>query len=82
MKLELFLSQLFKVQAKKGYIQINEDKIVLYNIIDSKLGIYDSSNTNMVKNRLIQLENNILMNNLIDKLSKEYKIESKLNIEE
>lgn len=77
-----FLSQLFKVQAKKGYIQINEDKIVLYNIIDSKLGIYDSNNTNMVKNRLIQLENNILMNNLIDKLSKEYKIESKLNIEE
>lgn len=72
-----FLSQLFATPAKEGVINL-EGKVVLYKITDSKLGQYDSSKDEMVKQTLVQIQDQELMANLIKRLELQFEIQSSI----
>ena len=76
-----FLNRLFSSMSKKGQIEI-EDKIVLYNINDSRLSKYDSSKDNIVKSTLSELQNSELMTSFVNSLEKRYEVQSTLNTKE
>jgi len=74
----LFAVALFAVTEKKGQINI-EDKIVLYNINDSRLSKYDSEKDNIVKSTLSNLQNSELMSSFVKRLESRYEVQSTLS---
>ena len=68
-----FLQQLFTSLEKKGSIDLGE-KVVLYEILDSKLGSYDASKDMLVSKNIEQLKNNEIFINLIKNLKLKYEI--------
>jgi len=76
-----FLNKLFTNTEKKGKITIG-DKVVLYEIHDTKLASYDSTKDEAVKTTMNNLLNQELMNNLIKNLEKRYEVQSSINFEE
>ena len=73
-----FLNALFAVTEKKGQINI-ENKIVLYNINDSRLSKYDSEKDNIVKSTLSNLQNSELMSSFVKRLESRYEVQSTLS---
>ncbi len=76
-----FLNQLFSTTLKTGTIKIN-DKVVLFRINSSKLGSYDKSQDETVKNTLVQLQSEELMINLVKRLENKYEVQSSIEIKE
>ncbi|MGB5792781.1 peptidylprolyl isomerase [Poseidonibacter sp.] len=70
-----FLNELFSSTVKSGIVNLN-DKVVLYKVRDSKLGEYDKSKDELVKNTLSQLINQELMVNLVKRLENTFEIQS------
>lgn len=70
-----FLNELFSSTVKSGIVNLN-DKVVLYKVRDSKLGDYDKSKDQLVKNTLSQLINQELMVNLVKRLENTFEIQS------
>lgn len=70
-----FLNQLFASKDKKGQITL-ANKVVVYDIINSKLGQYDSKKDEVVKSMIKQLQNSELMVNLVKRLETKYEIQS------
>lgn len=75
-----FLNELFTVTNKEGYIKLN-NKVVLFKILDSRLGSYDKSKDEAVKSTLTQLQSQELMTNLIKRLENTYEIQSSIEPE-
>ncbi len=76
-----FLKQLFSSSKKEGSIKLN-DKIVLYKIEGSSLGEYDSSKDKSIENTLVQIKEQELMNNLLQKLESTFEVKSSLKEKE
>jgi len=76
-----FLNQLFSATTKSGIIKLN-DKVVLYRINNSRLGTYDETRDASVKNMLIQLQSEELMNNLVKRLENTFEIQSSIEVKE
>ena len=76
-----FLNQLFSTTLKTGTIKIS-DKVVLFRINSSKLGLYDKSQDETVKNTLVQLQSEELMINLVKRLENKYEVQSSIEIKE
>jgi len=73
-----FLNALFAVTVQKGQINI-EDKIVLYNINDSRLSKYDEKKDSIVKSTLSDLQNSELMSSFLKRLEDRYEVQQSLN---
>ena len=76
-----FLNLLFATQKKKGQINI-DDKIVLYNIKDSRFSKYDSKKDSIVKSTLSDLQNKELMDSFLKNLENRYEVQSTLDTKE
>jgi peptidyl-prolyl cis-trans isomerase D len=76
-----FLNKLFSSTEKKGKISIG-DKVVLYEIHDTRFATYDDKKDEAVKSTLNNLLNQELMNNLVKNLEKRYEVQSDLKFEE
>ncbi len=72
-----FLSQLFAATSKEGVIKF-DDSAVLYRILDSRLGKYDTSKDDLVKQTLVQMQDQELMTNLIKRLEDRFEIQSSI----
>ncbi len=70
-----FLNKLFATTAKKGDITIGND-VVLYEILDSRLGTYDAAKDSAVQQTLKQLQDAELMTNLVKRLELKYEVHS------
>lgn len=70
-----FLTKLFASNVKKGDIAIG-DKVVLFEILDSRLGNYDATKDQAVQATLKQLQDAELMTNLVKRLELKYEIQS------
>ena len=67
-----FLKQLFMSQEKRGYIAINEKKIVLYNILEQKM--LSNSNNNQ-DDSIVKIKSAMFNEGLINSLKNKYKTE-------
>ena len=67
-----FLSKLFTKQTKKGYVVINNENIVLYDILEQKLLTNTHKESVQIVNRIKQ---NLFDENLIKTLRSKYEIE-------
>ena len=67
-----FLKQLFMSQKKRGFIDINNGKIVLYNILEQKL--LDNSNNNE-DDSILKIKSAMFNEGLIKSLQNKYKTE-------
>jgi peptidyl-prolyl cis-trans isomerase D len=72
-----FLSQLFEAKEPKGFFQIG-NKVVMYQINDSKLANVNDEQKDMIASSLQNLLNNELMNNLINNMENRTQIQSSL----
>lgn len=72
-----FLSQLFSTPQKEGIVKLDKE-VVLYRVSDSKLGEVDTSKNDLVKQTLIQMQDQELMANLIKRLENLYDIQSSI----
>ena len=71
-KASKFLAELFTKQTKKGYVVIDNDDIVLYNILEQKL----LTNKNKESNSIItEMKKSLFNQNLIKNLQNRYKTE-------
>ncbi len=72
----LFLNQLFTKTKKKGIIKISDHKVVLYKILDQKLGRKDKIDKNrpFITDNALKLKSNLLSNDLLKKLRTVYEI--------
>ena len=69
-----FLQKLFTSSEEKGIISIS-DKVIVYKIIEQKLVKMDENKTDLVKQTVNQLKQNIFESNLIKVLDKKYPTE-------
>lgn len=71
-----FLNNLFISQKKKGFISLNTNKIVLYNILDQKLIRKNKLNKNreFITENSLKTKKSLLNSKLLDSLQKRYKI--------
>ena len=76
-----FLNQLFSSTSKEGMVKL-EDKVVLYRINSSKFADYNKTKDDVVKQSLIQLQEEELMTNLIKKLENSFEIQSSIQEKE
>lgn len=67
-----FLSQLFNLDKKRGIIELNNGKVVIYNILAQKL--LEKSNNNQ-SNLIARLKSTLFNEGLIKKLQNKYKTE-------
>ncbi|GGD37893.1 peptidylprolyl isomerase [Malaciobacter pacificus] len=72
-----FLSQLFASTSKEGVVKF-DDSIVLYRVLDSRLGKHDASKDELVKQTLVQMQDQELMTNLIKSLETKFEIQSSI----
>lgn len=72
-----FLSQLFASTSKEGVVKF-DDSIVLYRVLDSRLGKHDASKDELVKQTLVQMQEQELMTNLIKSLETKFEIQSSI----
>ena len=70
-----FLESLFAKQEKRGYIELKNKKIVLFNILEQKL--LKKDNNNQEKN-VLRLKTSILNDGLLKKLGAQYPVTSYL----
>ena len=72
----LFLNQLFTKTDKNGIINLSEHKVVLYKILDQKLGKKDKIDKNraLITDNTLKLKSNLLSNDLLKKLQSVYEI--------
>lgn len=76
-----FLNQLFASTEKKGKVNLG-NKIVLFNIEDSRLAKFDEAKNEAVKSTVDSLYNQELINNLIENLENRYEVQSSITLEE
>ena len=76
-----FLNELFSSTSKDGMVKL-EDKVVLYRINSSKFADYNKTKDDVVKQSLIQLQEEELMTNLIKKLENSFEIQSSIQEKE
>lgn len=76
-----FLNELFSSTSKNGMVKL-EDKIVLYKINNSKFSDYNKAKDDVVKETLIQLQEEELMMNLMKKLENSFEIQSSIQEKE
>jgi peptidyl-prolyl cis-trans isomerase D len=69
-----FLNQLFSSVVKKGDISLG-NKVVVYEITDSKLGSFDETKLASVKTTLKQLQDAEMMTNLVKRLETRYEVQ-------
>ena len=67
-----FLNSLFEKKTKRGYIEVSEDKIVLYSILEQKL--LDKEQTDQ-ENSVLRLKSSMFNQGLIKQLDTKYKTE-------
>ncbi|QOG11394.1 peptidylprolyl isomerase [Arcobacter sp. FWKO B] len=68
-----FLNELFKTKAKSGVIEL-ENKVVAYEILNSRLGIHTQSKEMIVSNTIMDIKTNELFSNLLETLGQKYKV--------
>lgn len=73
-----FLTQLFSSSTKKGEISLGR-KVVLYEILNSKLASYDASKNEAVKSTLKQLQEAELKINLVKRLENKFDVQTSEN---
>jgi peptidyl-prolyl cis-trans isomerase D len=56
------------------------DKVVVFKILDTKMGSYDEKNNNTVIQNLEQVKNNIAMTNIVKKIQNKYEIISNYKV--
>ncbi len=66
-----FLQKLFTSKEEKGIISVL-DKVIVYNIIEQKLSAMDGNKTDLVKQTVNQVKQNIFQSNLIKMLDEKY----------
>lgn len=76
-----FLNKLFSSSKKQGKIEL-ENKIVLFEINETRLAEYDKTKEAAVKTTIDNLYSQEMMNNLVKSLEKRYEVQSSLNVEE
>ena len=76
-----FLTQLFSSTTKEGLVKL-ENKVVLYRINNSRFADYNKTKDDVVKQSLIQLQEEELMTNLIKKLENSFEIQSSIQEKE
>jgi len=69
-----FLQKLFTSSEEKGIISVL-DKVIVYDIMEQKLQPLDDNKTDMVKNTVDQVKQNIFESNLIKELDSRYPTE-------
>lgn len=69
-----FLMQLFSQQEKRGFITLNNGKIVLFNILEQKL-LNDTKDVDNIADSVARLKNGIFNEGLIKHLQQKYKTE-------
>ncbi len=67
-----FLNALFATQSKRGFIPLNNGKIVLYNILEQKL--LNNTNNNF-DNPIVKIKSNLFNEGLVKSLQNKYKTE-------
>lgn len=72
---QTFLNQLFSSVIKKGDIALG-NKVVVYEITDSKLASFDANKSEAVKATLKQLQDAEMMTNLVKRLETRYEVQS------
>jgi len=72
-----FIQSLFNSNKQTNYINLN-NKIVVYKITDSKIGVYDQKNDQLVKSSIQNAKINAITTALLDKLKNRYNIKSYL----
>lgn len=65
-----FLNELFSTQKKRGYIEVSNNKIVLYNILEQKM-----LDKNQENSALVNIKASIFNDNLIKRLQNKYTTE-------
>ena len=76
-----FLNTLFSATEKKGKITVG-DKVVLYEINNSKLASYDEKKDKAVETTINNLLNQELMNNFVKNLENRYEVQSSVTVQE
>jgi len=76
-----FLNQLFSSTTKEGIAKLG-NKVVLFRINNSKIGVYDKSKDEVVKGTLVQLQEEELMTNLLKRLENTFEIQSSIQEKE
>jgi len=69
-----FLQKLFTSVKEKGIISVS-DKVIVYNVIDQKLLPMDGNKTDLVKQTVNQVKQNIFESNLVRALDEKYPTE-------
>ena len=69
-----FTQKLFTSAKEKGIISVS-DKMIVYNIIEQKVENLDNNNTELVKQTVNQIKDNIFESNLIKMLDNKYSTE-------
>lgn len=72
-----FLNKLFTEQSKAGVIEL-EDKVVAYEILDSKLGTHSNTRELIVSNTIMNIKSNEMFTKLLESLEQKYKVISYL----
>jgi peptidyl-prolyl cis-trans isomerase D len=67
-----FLGKLFEANSKRGFITLEDKKVVLYAIVEQKLLTNTQDDVNSL---VMKLKANLLSENLLKELRKQYKIE-------
>ena len=67
-----FLQKLFISNKEKGMINISDNKIVVYNILDQKIEVADQNKTDIIKPTVDKLKTEIFQSNLIEQLNQKY----------
>jgi peptidyl-prolyl cis-trans isomerase D len=67
-----FLAKLFETNSKRGFVTLEDKKVVLYAILEQKLLTNAQDDVNSL---VMRLRANLLSENLLKKLRKQYKIE-------
>jgi len=70
-----FLEALFAQQSKRGFIELKENKIVLFNILEQKLL---KKENNMQERNVLRLKTSLLNDGLLKKLEAQYPVTSYL----
>jgi len=67
-----FLRKLFISNKEKGIINLSDNKIVVYNIVDQKLDKPDTNKTKMLEPTVAKIKADIFQANLINQLNQKY----------
>jgi len=67
-----FLQKLFISNKEKGIINLSDQKLVIYNILDQKMTTADQNKTKLIEPTVAKLKTDIFQSNLVQQLNQKY----------